>query len=402
VRPRPALAPAAAALLALAAVAGLAAAQSSRPSLAPPSAPAAAPAASPGPAAPDERLRKVQERRRALEQDLARLRGQEKSLLGDVERLELEVRLRAEELREIQIGLQRTQEQMDATVKRLKEVEAQVERERPVLSARARALYKLGELSYLRLLLSVEKPSDIFRGYRFVTALARRDNQRISAFRADLNTLAATRADLEARTREALALREGRERARRALDADRRRKTALLTQIVEKKETHAAYLAELQEAEGRLSGLLEGLAEGDVSVPVAAFKGSLAWPAEGEVRTPFGRHKHPKFDTYTVQNGIEIAARADAPVTAVHEGTVVFAERFKGYGLMVVVDHGGKHHSLYAHLAEARVVPGQRVAAGEVIGTVGTALEGPGLYFEMRFQGKPEDPMEWLRAPSPK
>jgi septal ring factor EnvC (AmiA/AmiB activator) len=361
----------------------------------------AAAAAPAGPSIQDERLRKVQERRKALEQDLARLRGQEKSLLGEVERLEVEVRLRGEELREIQIGLQRIQEQMDATVKRLKELEAQVERERPALSARARALYKLGELSYLRLLLSVDRPSDIFRGYRFVTALARRDNQRIAAFRADLQTLARTRADLEAKTREAVALRESRERARRSLDADRRRKTALLTQIVERKETHTAYLAELQEAEARLSGLLEGLAEGDVTVPVAAFKGALPWPAAGRVRSTFGRHKHPKFDTYTVQNGIEIEARADTPVTAVHEGSVVFAERFKGYGLMVVVDHGGKHHSLYAHLGEARVQPGQRVAAGEVIGTVGTTtLEGPGLYFEMRFQGRPEDPVEWLRPPS--
>lgn len=356
---------------------------------------AAAPA---GPLPQDERLRKVQERRRALEQDLARLRGQEKSLLGDVERLEVEVRLRGEELREIQIGLQRTQDQMDATVKRLNELTAQVERERPVLAARARALYKLGELSYLRLLLSVDRPSDIFRGYRFVTALARRDNQRIAAFRADLQALAAVRVDLESKTREALALRESRERARRSLDADRRRKTALLTEIVEKKETHAAYLAELQEAEARLTDLLKGLAEGDVAVPVAAFKGALPWPADGRVRSTFGRHKHPRFDTYTIQNGIEIDAAADSAVAAVHEGEVVFAERFRGYGLMVVVDHGGKHHSLYAHLGEARVQAGQKVAAGQVLGTVGsTTLEGPGLYFEMRFQGRPEDPLEWLR-----
>jgi len=358
---------------------------------------AAAPA---GPLPRDERLRTVQERRKALEQDLVRLRGQEKSLLGDVERLEVEVRLRGEELREIQIGLQRTQEQMDATVKRLGELTAQVERERPVLAARARSLYKLGELSYLRLLLSVDRPSDIFRGYRFVTALARRDNERIAAFRADLQALATVRQDLETKTREAVALRESREKARRSLDADRRRKTALLTEIVERKETHAAYLQELQEAEARLTDLLNGLSEGDVAVPVAAFKGALPWPTEGRVRSTFGRHKHPKFDTYTIQNGIEIEAPADAPVAAVHEGEVVFAERFKGYGLMVVVDHGGKHHSLYAHLGEARVQTGQKVAAGEVLGTVGsTTLEGPGLYFEMRFQGRPEDPLEWLRPP---
>jgi septal ring factor EnvC (AmiA/AmiB activator) len=362
----------------------------------------AAVAAAPAGSAPhDERLRKVQERRKALERDLLRLRGQEKSLLGEVERLELEVRLRGEELREIQIGQKRTQEQLEATVKRLGALQAQVERERPRLAARARALYKLGELSYLRLLLSVDRPSDFFSGYRFVTALARRDNQRIAAFRADLQALAAVRLDLEARTREAAALRESRERARRSLDADRRRKTALLTEIVEKKETNAAYLAELQEAEARLIALLEGLAEGDVAVPVAAFKGALPWPAAGRVRSTFGRHKHPRFDTYTVQNGIEIQAPPDSPVGAVHEGSVVFAERFKGYGLMVVLDHGGKHHSLYAHLGEARVQPGQRVAAGEEVGTVGGGtLEGPGLYFEMRFQGRPEDPLEWLRPPS--
>jgi septal ring factor EnvC (AmiA/AmiB activator) len=76
---------------------------------------------------------------------------------------------------------------------------------------------------------------------------------------------------------------------------------------------------------------------------------------------------------------------------------VVFADRFRGYGLMVVVDHGGKHHSLYAQLAEIDVVPGQEVAAGAVLGTADAA--GPGVYFEMRFQGRPEDPQGWLGRP---
>ena len=93
---------------------------------------------------------------------------------------------------------------------------------------------------------------------------------------------------------------------------------------------------------------------------------------------------------------IEIEAPENAPVSAVHEGTVVFADRFRGYGLMVVLDHGGKHHSLYAHLNELRVQAGQTVGAGQVLGTTGSSLQGPGLYFEVRFQGRPEDPLEWL------
>jgi septal ring factor EnvC (AmiA/AmiB activator) len=162
-----------------------------------------APRASPA----GDRLKKVQERRKSLEQELSQMRRQEKSLLGEVERLEVEVRLRGEQLREVQLDLQRTNELLDATLKRLRQIEKQVEESRPVLAARARALYKLGDLSYLRLLLSVDRPSDIFRGYRLVTQLARRDNERFSAFRADLRAQAETREELEKRTQQALLLR---------------------------------------------------------------------------------------------------------------------------------------------------------------------------------------------------
>jgi septal ring factor EnvC (AmiA/AmiB activator) len=361
----------------------------------------ALPGAAPPPETPpagDERLRRTQERRELLQRELVRLRGQEKSLLGEVEQLEVEVRLRGEDLRELQIGLLRTRAQMETTLKRVRELEHTLAETRPLLATHARALYKLGELSYLRLLLSVDRPSDIFRGYRFVTTLARRDNQRIAGFRADLQALAVQRAELERKTQESLALKVQLESARHRLDEQRQRKTELLASIVEKKETHAAYVQELEEAEGKLRQLLQGLGNGEVSVPVSAFRGVLPWPLLGHVRVPFGRRKHPKFETYTLSNGIEIDAATDRPVTAVYEGTVVFADRFKGYGLMVVLDHGGKHHSLYAHLAETGVQVGQKLAEGETLGTVGaTSLLGTGLYFEMRFQGRPEDPLEWLK-----
>jgi septal ring factor EnvC (AmiA/AmiB activator) len=252
-------------------------------------------------------------------------------------------------------------------------------------------------MSYLRLLLSIDRPSDFFRGYRFVTTLARRDNAQVVAFRADLRALAAEKAALEERTRESIALRTELAAARRRLDAQRQKKTALLTSIVEKKELNAAYVEELAVAETRLEQLLAGLAEGSVTMPLGAFRGSLAWPVEGRVLVGFGRRKHPRFDTYTLHNGIEVDAPPDTPVRAVHEGRVVFADRFLGYGLMVIVDHGGKHHSLYAQLAGLAVAAGQTVAAGTLVGTTGTGgADGPGLYFEMRYQGRPEDPLEWL------
>ncbi len=372
-------------------------------SAAAPGAPASADSsASPVSSAPthptDARLVRVRERKAALERDLRAMRGAERSLLGEVEKLELEVRLRTEQLRESELVLQRVQQELDVTVARVAKMEAEVALARPQVTQRARDLYKLGELSYLRMLLSVEHPSDLFRGYRFVTALARRDRVRMAGFRETLDTLQRTRGDLALQTGEAQTLRAQLDRHRRSLDADRRRKTEMLTRLVEKKEVQALYLQELEEAEGRLSGLISGLADGDAAVPISAFRGALPWPVPGRVRSGFGRQRHARFDTYTVHNGIEIEAPLDTPVKAVHEGRVAYADLFRGYGMLVVIDHGGKHHTLYAHLADIAVTTGQKVATGDVVGTVGsTDLGGPGLYFESRFQGRPQDPREWLK-----
>src|SRR4030095_8348239 len=153
------------ALLLLLAAAAAAEPQSpSAPEATPPSA-APSPASTASPRSEDEGLARGQARKATLERELARLRGQEKSLLGEVDRLELEVRLRGEELREIQAVLQRANAELDATTKQLRALERTIAETRPVLAARARALYKMGELSYLRLLPSVHPPSRMFRAY---------------------------------------------------------------------------------------------------------------------------------------------------------------------------------------------------------------------------------------------
>ena len=182
--------------------------------------------------------------------------------------------------------------------------------------------------------------------------------------------------------------------ARRNLDAERARKTELLTSLVEKKEMNAAYVEELAQAETRLSQLLSGLGEASVAVPLAAFRGTLPWPVAGQVRAGFGRRKHPRFDTYTVQNGIEIEAAADAPVRAVHEGTRRLRRPFPR-----LRPHGRRGPRRQAPLALRAARRARRVARdrtcppASVLGHADRGRAGrPGLYFEMRFQGRPEDP----------
>ena len=311
----------------------------------------------------DERLARSSERRAALAQELARLRGQEKSLLGEVERLELEVRLRSEELEAARIELQRTQAEMDAAPSRESgELERSVAVMRPVLAAHARGLYKLGDLSYLRLLLSVERPSDFFRGYGLVTSLARRDSARMSAFRSDLAGLSAAdaRRSSGAPGRRSRCARSSSGRGR-TLDRDRRRKTELLTSLVERKEMHAAFVAELEQRRGAPSRPALGpRAPRTRASPWPPSGGALPWPVEGPGRARLRPQEAPELrHLHAAERHRDRGPARARAVRAVHEGQVVFADRFKGYGLMVAVDHGGKHHTVYAHLAEIAVAGGR-------------------------------------------
>lgn len=134
-----------------------------------------------------------------------------------------------------------------------------------------------------------------------------------------------------------------------------------------------------------------------VALPIRPFRGDLPWPIRGQVTERFGRVPSGRFGTTIVRNGIEVSAQEGATVTAVHEGTVAYAAPFTGFGTLVIVDHGGSAFTLYGHLSEAVVSTGTNVSRGMAVGTLGQAPSGgAALYFEVRIDGRPVDPLQWL------
>jgi septal ring factor EnvC (AmiA/AmiB activator) len=131
----------------------------------------------------------------------------------------------------------------------------------------------------------------------------------------------------------------------------------------------------------------------------AALRGRLAWPADGRVVAEYGAQVHPRFGTKTFRNGIDIDVAEGTTITAVAAGNVLYTGWFRGYGNLIIVDHGGEYFTLYAHAANITVHEGDEVKLGQVIGTVGDtgSLQGPRLYFEVRHAGRPQDPAHWLR-----
>ena len=156
-------------------------------------------------------------------------------------------------------------------------------------------------------------------------------------------------------------------------------------------------MKKVREAAGRLEEKLAGLSRAPSAGPGLA-KGRVAWPVQGVLRLGYGSQIDPEFGTATMRNGIEVAALEGSPVRAVARGRVLFAGWFRGYGQVVIVDHGSGQMTVSGYMEELAVRADQYVEADQVIGAVGEtgSLSGPGLYFEIRKAGKPVDPQEWL------
>ena len=132
---------------------------------------------------------------------------------------------------------------------------------------------------------------------------------------------------------------------------------------------------------------------------IRTVQGALGWPVDGKVLETFGRQVDPKFSTITFNNGLKIAASAGTEVHAIFPGTVLFSQWFKGYGNLIILDHGNRVFSLYGNLKSPTVAVGGRVQAGQAIAGVGESEDAQlgYLYFEIRQDNKPEDPQKWLR-----
>ncbi len=165
------------------------------------------------------------------------------------------------------------------------------------------------------------------------------------------------------------------------------------------KQAQAELAEEAVQLERLLAGLL-GKPKGEAYEAAVAFtnlRGELPQPVEGTLALGFGEHLHPRFHTKTMQSGLLIAAAGSAPVAAVADGKVVFADYYQSYGPMVILDHGGGWFTLYTHLLGLGLTKGQVLKAGEPVGTVGDTVDGPRLGFEIRHQAQPQDPQKWLK-----
>ncbi|MFP6655615.1 MAG: peptidoglycan DD-metalloendopeptidase family protein [Myxococcota bacterium] len=298
--------------------------------------------------------------------------------------------------------------------RQLKQIEPELEaaatalgRTQRALSTRANALYRGGELGPVRVIFSAETLPELLSRAGALRVLVRHDAGLVGRYREERDQLER----LEIRARDAIQEREkGRLEVTRLvarLEAERGAKSEILDQLRKDRKSERRLLLELEQAAQALEETIRTLGvrvrEGErglARLNFSARQGFLTAPVEAEISLPFGRVIDPEFHTATFRSGVDFAARAGSVVRSVGHGVIRFAGWFRGYGRIVIIDHGGGFHSICGHLDEIFVDVGDRVSEADRLGSVGEtgSLGGPSLYFELRRNGEAIDPEPWLAA----
>ncbi|MCL6415006.1 peptidoglycan DD-metalloendopeptidase family protein [Aestuariirhabdus sp. Z084] len=332
-------------------------------------------------------LKKIRQQRNSAESQL----GKSEQEIGDLHR----------QIEQIEQRLQEGQQRLKKLQTDQRSLVSQINQQQQEIGGTIRSLFRSGQQPYLKLVLSQRDPQHSARMLHYFEYLNRAHGDQISEYRERLERLQQIDQKIQSTQ---LNLTQQRDQQKQQFSrlkqqqAERKRLVATLKQTLKKKDQD---LASKQAQQAELKQILQSLqaAIANLSVPGKPFKqlrGKMAWPVKGKLSHRFGSSKGNKLRW----NGIYISARAGSAVNAIHHGRVVFSDWLRGFGLLLIVDHGNDYLSLYAHNRSLLKDMGEWVNAGEQIATVGNSggQQRNGLYFEVRYRGKPQNPLRCCLA----
>jgi septal ring factor EnvC (AmiA/AmiB activator) len=352
--------------------------------------------------------KKIQEEK----QRVKAIHKKESSVISQLNKMDRNLSKKEKELKVLNRKLEGVVQKVRKTNEELQLVTQSVETQEAFLEKRLVALYKFGETGMPQFFFSSNSYGEFLNSRRYLASILGQDRELVEDFRKRQTVLGSYREQLKEDERELQALKEQTEKKQAEIRKDRLQKSRLLDSVRGEKRIHLAAIKELETASAQLQTLLNRLereirekAKAEVFIPAGkgfgTFRGKLAFPVEGRILSTFGKNENPKFNTFTVQKGIEIEAAIGAEIRAVYDGRVLYSDWFKGYGKILIIDHGEGYYTLSGHASALLKNVGEEVRGGEGVALVGDtgSLKGPCLYFEIRQRGKPLDPLEWLAHP---
>ncbi|ONF43613.1 peptidase M23 [Marinobacter lutaoensis] len=349
-----------------------------------------------------EQLEDLRERIGAIDKWLAEAEEDRSALERQLSATERRIGQLTRERRALRRQIEQQQQRLQQLEQEAARLSDTLERQRDSLRQQIRAAWMEGDTPALKVLLNEADPSRIARTLTYYEYLSRNTVERLEAFRRSLAALKQTQTeaqatrthlaeseqDLARRQQQLSATRQSRERTLAALEADIRSRRNQRDELEADRKRLEALLEEVQRA-------IADIPAPNESQPFASLRNRLPWPVQGKVISGFGdRYADGKLR----RTGLLIRTAEDAPVKAIHYGRVVFANWLRGFGLITIIDHGDGYMTLYGHSSSLFTSPGDWVEAGETIALAGRTggTEEPVLYFEVRHNGKPDNPRRWL------
>jgi len=346
--------------------------------------------------------REMQENKKKIKQADQR----ERSVLTDLETIDREIQTGDAELAEQQKWLRDAESALRDIEKSNADITHDLAGLKQAYRQRLRALYKMGRNGYAAAIFASENLQGALKRVKYLGMVAEQDRKIMHTYQASLAKL--TRQQTEITGKKDVVSQRGKlvEANRIALETQKRKKAGILTSVRAKKSLHEQMLTELQEASVGLGTMIRKMEQENKAArpdpprnrSAGTDRKRFPWPMNGQVLTRFGVQRHPQFGTPVFRRGIEIEARVGDAVHAMEVGQVAYADWYKGYGMLVILEHVNGLYSLYGHLSRIEVKNGDHVATGQVVGLAGDtgSLKGPKLYFEIRRHGEAEDPLLWL------
>lgn len=337
----------------------------------------------------------------AINNKLKVLKKEKGSLLNEIYKIELQYEKEKIESNKVRLQSSEVLEKISKKEAEKKELEIQIDKSKKVLKKIIRILYKLGANTYLKLFIRVDTIDQLFKNYRLFTSLIQYKTGEIEKVKRNILRLNEVKNQLQIEYASLKQLQNLKAQKLRNIRNFKQSKLNLINKINRDRQEYMQLLDELKYEAARLDEVISGKkVKSSLRVlDKSRIKGQLRWPINGKVISTFGKKKSTRFNTYTIDNGIEIKPSGSDKIMAVYSGDVLFADYYKGYGNLMIIQHSRDIHSLYGHCKEFLKKKGEPISAGDVIavaGDTGSTL-GKSVYFEIRDQLKPQNPLHWLR-----
>jgi septal ring factor EnvC (AmiA/AmiB activator) len=349
-----------------------------------------------------EKLNKLQKNIAKTQDNLTGTRSRRSHIITDLKQLESSISKNARTLKSSEKSIEQLNKHISQLKKDLKAVSRKLHKQRTALAEQIRSAYALGAQQSLKIALSQQAPSELGRQHVYFSSLSRAREHEIKQFLDAMENRQRMEKDLNRSLKNQENALEKRKIQRNSLKKQRLKRNHLLAQLEIKIKNQEQTLSDLEISRTKIETLLMSLGKllADIPAtpadkgPFGQHKGKLPWPLKGPFLASYGQNKEQGGLKW---NGILIGAPYGTPVRAISHGRIAFADWLQGFGFISIIDHGDGYMSLYGHNETLIKQPGDWVSAGEEIATSGDSggQPTPGLYFEIRSNGKPVNPDTW-------